>query len=204
MAPASSSDQQQFQRKGLSGGAIAGIVIGSLIGLAALLLAAFLLWRRRRRNGDTEGAAAAGRGPRSPQRNTSVMSKTGLLARGRTNDVTNDMAEKDDRDFDEPLYVNTGTGNNSVRHSMLFGAGMAGEGVSPVSPLGSTQDETGSNRRHSRPLVYDQRLNPSALFANHEANGSRVSMQDNADYTRPLAVMNPEYRASFESRVSRN
>lgn len=107
-----------------------------------------------------------------------------------------------EKDFDEPLYVNTGTGHNSVRHSMLLGAGaVGGEGVSPVSPLDSSQD-TDSNRRHSKPLVYDQRLNPSALFANAEANGSRVSMQDQQDYSRPLGIANPDVRASFESRVS--
>lgn len=78
-------------------------------------------------------------------------------------------------------------GNHSVRHSMLFGAGgVAGEGVSPVSPLGSLHGSADGpgERRSSRPMVYDQRLNPSTLFANAEANGSRVSMQDQLDYSR--------------------
>jgi len=100
-----------------------------------------------------------------------------------------------------------------VRHSMLFGGvagsgigggiGGGGGGVSPVSPLGSTHDEHDGSRRYSRPMVYDQRLNPSALFANAEGNGSRVSMQDQRDYSRPLGVANPDHvRGSFESRVS--
>lgn len=204
-APSQNADSINLEKKGLSGGAIAGIVIGSLVGLAALLLAAFLLWRRRRQDRDTEGAAAgagagAGAGAsaglikNSPKRNISVLSKTGLLNRGRPTSMAENY-------FDEPLYINTGTGNNSVRHSMLFGAGAAGDGVSPASPLGSAHD--GDSRRHSKPLVYDQRLNPSALFANAEANGSRVSVQDNQDYSRPLGIANPDVRPSFDSRISR-
>ena len=181
------SDSIQFQRKGLSGGAIAGIVIGSLIGAAALALAAFLL-RRRKKSTDAEGAAEV---TVRPKRNTSVLSRTGLLGRGGR---PQSMSENN---YDDPVYSNNGGG--SVRHSMMFGAGAAVEGVSPVSPLSSSQDNI-SSRRHSKPLVYDQRLNPSALFANAEANGSRVSMQDQQDYSRPLGVANPEFRSSFDSR----
>jgi cell wall integrity and stress response component len=46
-----------------------------------------------------------------------------------------------------------------------------------------------SERRNSRPLVFDQRLNPSA-FMTHD-DGSRTSvltMQDERDYTRTLNV----------------
>lgn len=201
MATDPQSQNEEFQRKSLSGGAIAGIVLGVLLGLAALALAAFLLWRRRNNNSDSASGGSRS-GPRgSPRRNVSVLSKVGLLGRGN-----DEMAE---RDYDEPLYVNTTmgggkSGGNSVRNSMLYGAG-AHEGVSPVSPLSGSQDGGESSRRHSRPMVYDQRLNPSALFASHD-NGSRVSMQDNADYSRPLegrtlGVMNPDPRSSFESRM---
>lgn len=182
----------QIERKdGLGGGAIAGIVIGVLAGLALLAVAAFLLWRRRRNNEDAENATggAAG-GKKSPKRNVSVLSKAGLLARARPS-----MGE---RDHDDHFYVTPATGANSVRHSMLFSGA---DGVSPVSPLDSSQ--SGGTRRGSKPMVYDQRLNPSALFANQEANGSRISMQDTQDYSRPLGVMNPDPRESFESRVSR-
>jgi len=192
------SSNEEFQRHGLSGGAIAGIVIGVLIALAAFALAAFLLWRRRRNSDAASGGSRSG--PRgSPRRNVSVLSKAGLLGRG----ANDEMAE---RDYDEPLYVNTGgkSGRNSVRNSMLYGAG-GHEGVSPVSPLSGSQDAGESSRRHSRPMVYDQRLNPSALWASHD-NGSRVSMQDNADYSRPLegrtlGIANPDPRPSFESRM---
>jgi hypothetical protein len=113
------------------------------------------------------------------------------------------------------IFVTPANGSHSVRHSMLFASGGHGEGgVQPESPLDSSDGRSGhgigaagvatttSSRRNSRPLVYDQRLNPSALFANHD-NGSRISMQDQQDYSRPLGVMNPDTRASFESRRSR-
>jgi len=187
-----SADQLPFQRKSLSGGAIAGVVIGTLLGVAAVAVAALLLYRRRRQNGDAEGASPGGRGRPSPRRNTSVLSKTGLLSRGRPMS----MAEKEL--YDEP-YGNGGI--SSVRHSALFGGSTLAEGVSPVSPLGSSQENV-SSRRHSKPMVHDQRLNPSALFAHQDANGSRVSMQDQQDYSRPLGVVNPDLRPSFESRIS--
>jgi len=88
---------------------------------------------------------------------------------------------------------------------MMFGAGLEAEGVATAGPLGGAGDggngsqEAVSERRASRPFVYDQRLNPSALFANHD-NGSRVSMQDQQDYSRPLGVANPDTRYSFDSR----
>ncbi|KAK5137848.1 hypothetical protein LTR08_006616 [Meristemomyces frigidus] len=192
----STPDSGSLQRKGLSKGAIAGAVIGALLGLAAVLSGAFLLWRRRKQDGDAEGTGAGvGRGPvKNFRRNTSVMSKTGLLSRGRPASTT-------EKEVDGPLYINTHTGNNSVRHSMLFaGAAGAAEGVSPVSPLGNYTDRD-STRRYSRPLVYDQRLNPSVLFANAQANGSRVSIQDQQDYSRPLGITNPDPRPSFESRA---
>ncbi|KAI7645566.1 hypothetical protein KC318_g19960, partial [Hortaea werneckii] len=176
------ADSQSVQ-KGLSDGAIAGAVVGSLLGVAAIVLGAFFLWRRKKQDNGSGGAENPS-GMSKMKRNVSILSKTGLLSR-----VT-------EKEYDEPLY-NT-TANNSVRHSMMFGAGGAGDGISPVSPLGSSHD---SQRRHSRPMVYDQRLNPSALFANHD-NGSRISIQDNNDYSRPLGVTNPDPRPSFESRTS--
>ncbi len=177
-------DFTQLQRKGLSSGAIAGAVVGSLLGLAALALAAFLLWRRRKTT-DAEDQDTSSRFKRT----TSVLSRTGLLSRGRPQSMAEGALDQDNFN-----------GGNSVRHSVLFGAGAAGA-VEPSSPLEGSQDDSGSgSRRLSRPLVYDQRLNPSALFANAEANGSRVSMQDQQDYSRPLGVINPDARASFDSR----
>ncbi|KAK0934596.1 hypothetical protein LTR29_013797 [Friedmanniomyces endolithicus] len=212
VAPTSAADLQSLQRHHLSPGAIAGITLGTLLALSLLTILAFLLLRRRKQHRDTELAAAGivppGGGPTSPRRNISVLSRTGLLSRGGR---PTSMAET--HTYDDAggaLGIHTG-GQNSVRHSMLFGGvagggiGGGGGGVSPVSPLGSTHDEHDGSRRYSRPMVYDQRLNPSALFANAEGNGSRVSMQDQRDYSRALGVVNPDVevgRGSFESRVS--
>ncbi|KAM6530069.1 hypothetical protein FALCPG4_008194 [Fusarium falciforme] len=49
----------------LSGGAIAGIVIGAVLGVLAIALVAFFLWRRRKRQ--TEGAPASAQAPPYPQ-----------------------------------------------------------------------------------------------------------------------------------------
>lgn len=185
------NDKVQISRQdGLSGGAVAGIVIGVVAGLAILALAAFMLWRRKK---NEETAAATGAAPASKKnmtRNVSVLSKAGLLAGG----AQTSMAERDQDD------AYTANGGNSVRHSMLFGPGA--EDVSPTSPLGSSHGESSSSRRPSKPMVYDQRLNPSVLFSNSEANGSRISMQDTQDYSRPLGIANPDPRPSFESRTS--
>lgn len=190
VAPGPHSDSVQMVRKdGLGAGAVAGIVIGVLAGLAALALAGFLLWRRKRNNIDDEkaGSGSLGGVKKNPTRNTSVLSKAGLLARTRPS-----MSDNPSDDYVSP------TGANSVRHSMLLNGASA---VDTAGPLESSH--SGGSRRMSKPMVYDQRLNPSALFANPDANGSRVSMQDTQDYSRPLGVMNPDPRASFDSRFSR-
>lgn len=182
-----SHDQVPLQRQdGLGAGAIAGIVIGVLVGVALVAIIAFLLWRRKHNADDERQGGSATGSKKRMTRNVSVLSKAGLLTR---NNTRHSMGEHDD--------VHP-TSQNSVRHSMLFAGN---DGVSPVSPLDSSH--SGDSTRHSKPMVYDQRLNPSVLFANQEANGSRVSMQDTQDYSRPLGVMNPDPRASFESRMSR-
>jgi len=98
------------------------------------------------------------------QRNTSVHSKAGLLG------------EKSGY----PPTIQTRFSTHDLGISSHEGSG-----TSPVSPM--------SERRMSKPLVYDQRLNPNALMAND--NGSHTSLRtldDHRDYGRMLKVMNPD------------
>ncbi|KAF2751260.1 hypothetical protein M011DRAFT_455299 [Sporormia fimetaria CBS 119925] len=69
---------------------------------------------------------------------------------------------------------------NTRRSSRL----METESGSPVS---------GSERRHSRPYIFDQRLNPSAIMIHdNDSRGSVVSLDDGRDYGRTLNVRNPD------------
>ena len=155
---------------GTSPGLIAGAVIGSLSGVGALGLFAFWFLRNRRNNGggSTGSAGLESAGPgHMPRRNTSLLSRTGLL--------------RSEKSFPGGSAVNT-------LHS--GGGGGAGglEDGSSLTPV--------SERRSSRPLVFDQRLNPYALM--EYDNGSQISittMADNRDYTRPLNV------SSFDSII---
>lgn len=98
-------------------------------------------------------------------RNTSVLSKTGLLG----------SAEKG---YLPPVHTASHRSNT----------GMDIDGFTPIS-----------ERRHSRPLFYDQRLNPSALMDNdNNSRASIVTMQDNRDYTRTLNVRNPDPESDDE------
>ncbi|KAF4553443.1 Cell wall integrity and stress response component 4-like protein [Elsinoe fawcettii] len=151
-------------------GVIVGAVIGSLAAVAFILLALFLLWRRRR-------AEQRKSGTNGINRNASVLSKAGLLSTaGRTNDAEKSM--------EEPRY-------GSQRQSALYDPP-----ESPISaPGGVYETSSHPSRRNSRPLVYDQRLNPAAIMQDWEGNGSRTSigtMQDQRDYSRPLGITNPD------------
>jgi cell wall integrity and stress response component len=101
------------------------------------------------------------------ERNTSVLSKTGLLSSVGT---AADM---------EKFHDDSATGHKY-------------HGSESTAPIPNSPD---GDRRNSRPLVYDQRLNPAALMEHWERNGSRASigtMQDQRDYSRPLGVTNPD------------
>ncbi|KAI4727650.1 WSC-domain-containing protein [Aureobasidium sp. EXF-10728] len=160
------------ERQGVSGGTVAGAVVGSVAGVALLLAGAFFLWRRKRsetsdpespRSGSGSGSSAR----RRMERNTSVLSKTGLLSSAGT---AADMEKFHDDSTTSHRY----------------------HGSESTAPIPTSPD---GDRRNSRPLVYDQRLNPAALMQHWEQNGSRASigtMQDQRDYSRPLGVTNPD------------
>jgi hypothetical protein len=130
----------------LSGGAIAGIVIGVLALLALLALAAFFLWRHHRNKQDPnnphgypEMATAAN--PR-PRRNVSVLSKVGLLARSGHYSSAND----DDND------PHSAGPSHSARHSALYAAG-ANDGVAPSSPLGPQSNAVPASTKRTRDAI---------------------------------------------------
>ncbi|KAF2714721.1 hypothetical protein K504DRAFT_8649 [Pleomassaria siparia CBS 279.74] len=139
-------------------GAIVGGVVGGLTILAAVGGAVlFLLFRRRRQkqsDGDDSGV----------QRNTSTMSKSGLLG---------SSVEK------RPQYPAKIATNLNSRSSRV----LDNESNSPAS---------GSDRRNSR-LMFDQRLNPTAIMIlDNPSRESFASMDDSRDYGRTLNVRNPD------------
>ncbi|PSN74620.1 hypothetical protein BS50DRAFT_581417 [Corynespora cassiicola Philippines] len=98
------------------------------------------------------------------QRNVSTLSKAGLL-----------RGEKSPQ-YPPPIA----TSLNSKRASRTLDT----ESISPVS---------GSDRRNSRPYVFDQRLNPSAIMTfDNGSRGSFASLEDSRDYGRTLNVRNPD------------
>lgn len=159
------------ESKGVSGGTVAGAVVGSVAGVALLLAGAFFLWRRKQsETSDPESprsGSGSGSARRRMERNTSVLSKTGLLS-------------------------SAGTAADMEKFQDDSAAGHKYHGSESTAPTSTSPD---GDRRNSRPLIYDQRLNPAALMEHWERNGSRASigtMQDQRDYSRPLGVTNPD------------
>lgn len=147
---------------GSSPGLIAGAVVGSLSGVGALGLFAFWFLRNRRKDGNG-GKGSTGLEPvgagQMPRRNTSLLSRVGIL-----------RSEKSYPGANGAGTMHSGSGG--------FGGVEDGSSLTPVS-----------ERRSSRPLIFDQRMNPYALM--EYDNGSQVSiatMADDRDYTRPLNV----------------
>lgn len=130
-APSSTTDSQTNTSSGKSNiGAIVGGVVGGVAGIALIIGAIlFFLWRRKRQQSQNEN------GPASITRNTSTMSKAGLIG------------GKMEKDSQYPPKINTRFGSQNSRQDH--------ESISPVS---------GSGRRYSQPLVFDSRLNPTQLM----------------------------------------
>ncbi|KAL5114587.1 hypothetical protein ACEQ8H_007556 [Pleosporales sp. CAS-2024a] len=159
-APASTDKDDD---NALNVGAIAGGVAGGVIGFVAIAGGIiFFLWRRRKPQQEAQGDDHAG----GITRNTSTMSKAGLLGGSR------------EADYPIPSRIAT---NVSPMNSRF---GSDHESISPVS-----------NRRNSQPLVIDSRLNPNAVMTFAGSNRSResvVSLDDSRDYGRQLNVRNPD------------
>jgi hypothetical protein len=135
--------------------------VGGVAGIAAIVGGIlFFLWRRRKQQRQQEED-----GPTSITRNTSTMSKAGLISGGR--------GEKESH---YPPTIATTHGTAASRYD--------NESISPVS---------GSHRRLSQPMMIDSRLNPDAVLMFHPAlaNTSReslTSIDDSRDYGRQLNV----------------
>jgi cell wall integrity and stress response component len=147
-------------------GAIAGGVAGGVIGLFALVGGlVFFLWRRRKQQQEALDAHDGG-GSGGITRNTSTMSKAGLLGGAST------------AGHQYPPRVATNMSSSNSRY------GADQDSISPIS-----------NRRNSQPLVIDSRLNPNAVMTFAGANLSResvASLDDSRDYGRQLNVRNPD------------
>lgn len=156
----------------MSVGAVAGAVVGSVAGVA--LLGAFLIWfffRRRRNDGDDGDAETVAAG--GPTKPNSPRRNVSTLSR-------TGLLNRPEKAY-PPTIITTRHSMNGLDDS---------QGVSPIS-----------ERRNSRPLFYDQRLNPSALMSlDNGSRNSMTSIQDNRDYTRTLGITNPDAdRASMMS-----
>lgn len=157
--PTSPTQMQETPKKGSSGGAIAGTVVGSLAGISLIgALLFWLLFYRHRRNKGAEDSEATPKA--APRRNTSTLSRTGLL--------------KSEKDPYPPVVTSVKRNSSNALDNA--------ESISPIS-----------ERRNSRPLFYDQRLNPTALMEmDNGSHASIITIEDNRDYTRTLNVRNPD------------
>ncbi|KAH7067832.1 hypothetical protein FB567DRAFT_256668 [Paraphoma chrysanthemicola] len=166
---ASSAPARTDKDDGPNVGAIAGGVAGGVVGLLAIIgLVGFVLWRRRKqqRQAQDEGQMGSSGSSGGITRNTSTMSKAGLL--GGATEV--------DHQYPPRIATNYSTQNSRY--------GTDHESISPIS-----------NRRNSQPLMIDSRLNPNAVITFAAANASResvASLDDSRDYGRQLNVRNPD------------
>lgn len=169
--PSSGSDEEGISTRSSSNntGAIVGGVVGGIAGIILVLGAVFLCLRRRNAGHPTTTSKL--------DRNASILSRAGLVASSNNRDPEKSA---------EDAYGGqrgSATFNDNENSSVTTGPGGVYEG----------SDSLG--RRNSRPLVYDQRLNPAALMENWQLNGSRSSintMDDRRDYSRPLGIANPD------------
>lgn len=143
---------------GISGGKVAGIVVGAALGVGALIGAGMYMWYRRRQkrngtNSQPESSFIARSGDQSPSNNVPSRQVSQLSSSGLLGTKT-------------PRINTSGIPNGS----------------------GPRSAGTGSSGLDRRSLATDQRLNPYALYFHDEGQVSNVSLQDNQDYSRQLRV----------------
>jgi cell wall integrity and stress response component len=138
---------------------VAGIVLGVVFGIAALVGLAFFIWRRKRQQQRQHDVPETAFVPRTgttspsthtPSRQVSQLSSSGLL------------------------------GGPKLPRINTSGPLAGGD---PRSA-----DTSGSGGYDRRSVATDQRLNPYALYLQQEGRASNMSLQDNHDYSRQLRV----------------
>lgn len=164
VTPTSDSSASASGSQKSNTGAIVGGVVGGLAGLLAIVGAVFfLLWRKRKQQREEQD----GHGSSGITRNTSTMSKAGLLG-----------GHGVEKDMQYPPPILTNMESQRSRHE-----------DSSNSPM------TLGERRYSQPVLVDSRLNPRAVLTFHGSNESRDSIgsiDDSRDYGRQLNVVNPD------------
>jgi cell wall integrity and stress response component len=179
-APAILPPSNQSRSHSLSGGAIAGIVIGVIGGLLlAGLLVFCLCYGRRRRNDDPNNADE-----KDLNRTTSVLSKVGLMrkrgdsaatASHRTPELDGTPITQQQRTPTLPQYVDNRLNPNLASFSVNSRGEPPRQGYGPTGAGG-------------------QGLGLGSLGGRHGngSQGSLGSIQDHVDYSRPLEVRNPD------------
>jgi len=159
------------KKSSMSPGLIAAAVIASLFGVALIGLIAFFLLRRRKKANENEKFGG-------------LRDSTGPANLNR-NASTHSKAGLLERAY--PPTIATRYSSHGALDASSGGA------TSPVTPS--------SDRRGSKAILYDQRLNPNSLMILD--NGSHTSLrtlEDHRDYGRMLKVTNPD--AAPEPRPS--
>ena len=145
---------------GTSPGVIAAAVIASLLGCLIIgVLVGFLLRRKRRNENDEKFGGL----------NDDSHTTASHLNR---NTSTNSKAGLLERTYPPTIATRMSSQGPDMSSS---------DAVSPVTP--------NSERRHSRPMMYDQRLNPNALMViDNGSHTSLTTLDDHRDYGRMLKV----------------
>lgn len=164
-SPSSGQSQElpQFQRRKSLSSGAAAGITIGAVAGAVLLGALIFLCWRRRRNNNRDSEGGMVRNP-------SVLSRSGLL--------------RNDRDDSE--FVSVAPTLPKIRTTGIA----TGNGPDSAHTVGSSMSE---NRRYSRPMFVDNRLNPNALMpAENPSRTSIGTLRDEQDYSRPLEVKNPD------------